>query len=202
MKNKIKFVYFDVGGVLLRWRETLLELAKVYRKPIGDVEKAYLKYEELSLRGKIDTKLLWRKFCGDLKIKADDKFNFVEFSMENFLPIKQTHKLLKQLIGHIPVGLLTNVHPGFFERAIFHKHIPDLKYHAVVQSCEIGLIKPEKGIYLHAGRLAQAPHKNILFIDDLEVNVVAARSLGWKTVLFETDNPGKSIKEIKNILGI
>lgn len=202
MKNKIKFVYFDVGGVVFRWKEIFTEIALKYNKKSDEVLFSFYKYDKLSCLGKISPDDIWKGMRKDLGIMADKDLDFLEFSTSKFIPITQTHQFIKELTESIPVGLLTNIHPGVFEKSVSKKHIPDINYHAVVKSYEIGMVKPDKNIFLHAQKLAKVPHKNILFIDDLEANLLTARSFGWKTILFETDNPEKSITDIKKLLGL
>jgi FMN phosphatase YigB (HAD superfamily) len=59
---------------------------------------------------------------------------------------------------------------------------PDL-FDAVVISAEVGMRKPEPGIYLHAAQLVGAEPAACVFVDDLEQNVVAARELGMHGIV-------------------
>lgn len=200
MKNSIKFIYFDLGGVMFRWNGIYDHISKKYGRPIEDIEKTYLKYDVLSCRGLIRPEDIGQGMTKDLKLPKDNPFDFTETAMKVFAPIYETHNFVSTVIKSYRVGLLTNIHHGFFDLSINHGHIPKLPYKEVVQSCLLGLIKPENEIYHHAQKKAKVPHENILFIDDYEENIKAAKELGWSTVHFETDNPAKSIKEISSIL--
>ncbi len=187
---------------MLRWKGMLTKLAQVHKKKTEEVEKAFGKYDGFSCRGLLTTLELKDKMFEELNIKVDKDFDFLEFSMRQFSPILETHRFAKKISRRLPVGLLTNIHHGFYHRALHAGQIPRLRYRAVIQSCLLGKIKPEKEIYLHAQKEAKTPHNNILFIDDLPKNIEAAADLGWQTVLFETDNPKKSLKEINDLLGV
>ncbi|MGH3588236.1 MAG: HAD-IA family hydrolase [Pseudonocardia sp.] len=69
---------------------------------------------------------------------------------------------------------------------------------AVGVSHEVGLAKPDPRIYkLTCDRLDVQPDE-IVFLDDVEANVEAARQLGWRAVLHEETRA--SIRAINEIL--
>ena len=58
-------------------------------------------------------------------------------------------------------------------------------FDVVVDSCEVGMRKPERAIYeLTRAKLGVA-HEAVFFLDDLGVNLKAARALGWQTLRYE-----------------
>ena len=66
-------------------------------------------------------------------------------------------------------------------------------------SCELKMLKPEPQIYKYALENMRLPANQILFIDDLEENVIASRELGFNGYLYESfeklmDYFGKEIK--------
>ena len=70
----------------------------------------------------------------------------------------------------------------------------------IIESCKIGLRKPEKEIYTYVLKVLKVNAKEILFIDDLGINLKPARELGFNTYKFtDTD---KTISYIKNMLKI
>ncbi len=197
MRNDIKFVYFDAGGVLFRWREVLEEIATKHGKKIDEIIPIFTKYDEAACKGTITSQQLWHGIYTELGIEIDKNFDFLSFSIERFTPIIETHNFIKKIAKRLPVGILTNAHLGVFDQVQKARHIPDVNYSVIIQSCLIGLIKPERKIYEHAQKKAKVAAKNILFIDDLEVNITGAKAFGWNTVLFDTDNPSRSIREIR-----
>lgn len=54
----------------------------------------------------------------------------------------------------------------------------------IVVSAEAGLIKPDPRIYAYTEERCRLVPGNTLFIDDLEVNVTAARRAGWHALQF------------------
>lgn len=201
MKPKIKFVYFDVGGVLLYWRDVLVEIASLTKRPLKEVESVYFKYDQISCRGKITPFELGKKMKKDLRMPKATKFDYEDITMKSFYSIPETHKFIKKLAKIMPVGLLTNTHLGIYDLCIKHGSIPNLDYRVIVESCKIGLIKPEKEIFIHAQKMAKVPARNILFTDDSEDNIDSALDLGWNVVHFDTDNPSRSIADIQSAIG-
>ncbi len=60
----------------------------------------------------------------------------------------------------------------------------DELFDLVVFSCEVGMVKPEPGIYRRALEDLKLPARECLFVDDSEANVAAAADLGMTAVLF------------------
>ena len=57
-------------------------------------------------------------------------------------------------------------------------------FETVTFSCEIGIIKPEPGIYRHTLERLGLDARQCLFVDDTESNTAAAREIGMGSVLF------------------
>lgn len=107
--------------------------------------------------------------------------------------------LLEWFAGQRPArktGILSNSGPDARERERPHgfEQVADV----IVYSHEVGLAKPDPAAYeLTTRRLSVAPHE-VLFLDDVDANVEAARAFGWHAVL-HVDTAG-SILEMEPIL--
>ncbi len=193
----IKFIYFDVGGVFLNWKKSLKKFANIHEKSEKEVQRVFSKYDNDFCRGLYTEEEMWSKYRNELKLIDRNPFDHTEFFTKHFVAISETHALAQTLSTTHSIGLLTNLHPGSFERIIKKGHIPNLPYKAVIKSYEVGFIKPEPEIYHIAQKKAGVAAEEILFIDDLEANIYAAQSLGWQGHVFDEDNPKKSIAVIK-----
>ena len=72
-------------------------------------------------------------------------------------------------------------------------------FEVVVDSAFVGMRKPDREIYeLTLERLDGMTAEECIFVDDLDVNCEAARSLGMRTVLYQ--EPARAINEIENHL--
>jgi len=98
--------------------------------------------------------------------------------------IAGTAQILRELKAReLRLHALTNFSMETFP--IAQQRCPTLKlFEDIVVSAEAGLIKPDPRIYAYAEKRCGLIPANTLFIDDLEVNVAAAREAGWHAVQF------------------
>jgi putative hydrolase of the HAD superfamily len=101
---------------------------------------------------------------------------------------------------HFEVGLISNNMPGFIDRLIRDKIIPDINYKVIVDSSKAGVIKPDAKIYQIAQELAAVDSKEILTIDDSRSNLVVADRAGWHVVWFDEMDPAESVERIRQAL--
>ncbi len=95
------------------------------------------------------------------------------------------------------IALLSNSFLGAREREQERYHFQELT-DLIIYSHEAGLAKPDRRIYqLACERLGLPPHE-ILFLDDYEPNVTAAREFGMQAILFE--DTSKAIAEVRALL--
>jgi putative hydrolase of the HAD superfamily len=76
---------------------------------------------------------------------------------------------------------------------------PDL-FDTVVLSGEVGMRKPEEGIFLHTAETLGLTPQECVFIDDIEANVRAAEAVGM-TGLHHRE-PDSTTRRLSAILGI
>jgi len=198
--SKITFVYFDLGDVLFNWRNVLNnEFVTMSKKSPEKVWAAFTRHDDDACRGKITAQKLWEYLKTELGIK-DDINNFVEWWASGFSPIPLMHQLVEMTSKKYKVGILTNIYLEAWKHYAAHGLIPDVSYGAIVQSCEIGFMKPDIEIYKYAESKAGVSPQEILLIDNSRENIDKATELGWQTVWYDVTNPQKSIAEIKQVL--
>ncbi|MCG8590791.1 MAG: HAD family phosphatase [Proteobacteria bacterium] len=95
-------------------------------------------------------------------------------------------------------ALVTNNVPEF--REAWRRMIPvEELFHAIVDSSEVGVRKPDPAIYrLALEQLGVAPER-ALFLDDYEGNVRAAEAVGLHGLLVEAD-PGSALAALDRLL--
>ena len=67
-------------------------------------------------------------------------------------------------------------------------------------SYELGVMKPESGIYERAEQVTGRTGESILYVDDHGPNVDAAKARGWRTVLHVT--PADTKAQVERVLGL
>jgi epoxide hydrolase-like predicted phosphatase len=196
--TQVRAVVFDLGGVFLeggpdrvksfgprhglgqeRWdaiRQELFVLGDLW----GAVERA-----ELSLE-RFGQELQSRMAAQGVPISLAQALNFMGTPGDpERMPVREEIVgACRALKARMPTALLTNNirewRTGWRQRL----DVAGL-FDLVVDSSEVGCRKPEAEIY----RLVEAglglPGPSLLFVDDLGVNLKAARQRGWQTVKYE-----------------
>jgi putative hydrolase of the HAD superfamily len=198
--NGIKYVIFDFGGVYAR--EGLEIARRVYGKKIGvDIENAWhtrIKPIWNSFeKGEIAEEDFWK---GLEHVLGCDKFDSAEFK-GLFYKNQQKNEGLAAAISKLrekgyKTALLTNNAREWIEDWDRQDNLGRY-FDVIVSSHEVKRVKPDPEIYnIMLQRLGAKPEE-CLFIDDKERNLVTARNLGMKTILFdETDRAINSLQEI------
>jgi FMN phosphatase YigB (HAD superfamily) len=199
--SKIKFVYFDIGDVVFNWKQVLTKLALMSKKSYEEVYAVYKEYDDDVCRGKIMPQELWEHFQKELQL-SNKMDNFLKWWSSNFSPIPAMHEIVVETSEKYKVGILTNIYTGIWKYYVKDGLIPEISYAAIVQSCDIGFVKPEIEIFKYAQSKAGVFPQEILFIDNALKNVDRAKELGWQAILYDVNNPQKSVAEIKQILGL
>ncbi len=98
-------------------------------------------------------------------------------------PMPGMAELVRALSSNYSLLLLSNV-DGYYWEVVRAAH-PELEcFDSLLVSCELGLAKPDREIFLLASEAAGAKASQCFFIDDTRVNVEAARALGFQTHWF------------------
>ena len=75
-------------------------------------------------------------------------------------------------------------------------------FERIVDSLDIGLRKPDPRAYQAAVASLGLDAGHVLFIDDLEVNVIGARAAGLQGFRFDTTDPTASVAALRGLLGL
>ncbi|HEX9774197.1 MAG TPA: HAD family phosphatase [Actinomycetota bacterium] len=87
------------------------------------------------------------------------------------------------IAGHYPTGILSNnVKEWTGWRAWVESH----RFHAVIDSSDCGMRKPEPGIYALACEQLGVRPQEAAFVDDIPVNVEGAAAVGMHAIRFTT----------------
>jgi putative hydrolase of the HAD superfamily len=121
----------------------------------------------------------------ELAIAAKVSEGTILMELQNSYDIN--HELINyirdNLKGKYKIGLLTNI-----ARSLIEKMIPEeLKMFDVpIISSDLKLIKPDPRIFEAAIKLCECNANEILFIDDKEVNIEAAKQAGMNGMVYTT----------------
>jgi putative hydrolase of the HAD superfamily len=183
-----KAVLFDLGDVIVA-----LDFPKAYRAAArltryraeeipAIISRANLAgpYE----RGELSNEEFHRRFCEALDMDLDYG-RFEQLWGDMFRPgILLPDKWFEWLTRDYRLLLLSNTNEIHFR--FIREHYPVLRhFDDFVLSYEVGVMKPDVGIYEAAVRRAAAAPGECFFVDDKQVNVDAARAAGIDAVRFE-----------------
>jgi glucose-1-phosphatase len=188
---EIKNIIFDLGGVLLNINPllSLLELEKI----------SGLNQEELKVRftnerifekfdtGSLDPTQFRSELCRIMNRKVSD--SVIDRVWNKLLLDFPLHRveLLQQLRKNYCVFLLSNtniIHFWHYTSEFYTNYgiqMTDL-FDRLFLSYEIGIHKPDAGIYTHVLQSANIDPAESIFIDDSLVNIEAADRLGIKGI--------------------
>lgn len=197
-KTGIRFVYFDINGVLVRFfHRAFTEVAEDVGVRADLAENLFWRYNDDVCRGAMSLEALNQTFDKELRTQG---FSWKEYYMRNAEPMPQIKEFVEWTAKYYEVGLISNSAPGFLEEMLAGGLIPDVNYDAVVDSSKVGSIKPEYKIYEVAQELAAVEPNEILLIDNERPNLTAADHAGWQVLSFDDFDPAESIAQAKHYL--
>jgi FMN phosphatase YigB (HAD superfamily)/DNA-binding XRE family transcriptional regulator len=197
-KSGVRFVYFDVNGCLVRFfHQAFTKLAHESGEPPDMVESAYWHYNDQVCRGAMSLHEFNKALAKSLHIPS---VNWQEEYLDTVEPVLATQEVVEWASRHYHIGLLTNIMPGFVDAMLKRKLIPDVPYDSIIDSSQVGAIKPEKKIYEIAAERAGCKPEEILLVDDSRANLMAAEHLGWHVLWFDAYRSKESIERIRKAL--
>jgi HAD superfamily hydrolase (TIGR01509 family) len=197
-KSGVSFVYFDVNGCLVHfYQRAFVGLARDTGAPPDVIETVYWHYNDDVCRGRMSVSDFNAKLAERLKV---DSIKWQDYYLETLEPIMEMHELLQWAAERYKIGLLTNIMPGLLSSMRRDHQLPDAHYDAIIDSSEVGAIKPETRIFEIAQERAGCPPEEILLIDDSRVNLMAAEKLGWHVLWFDDSRPEESVERARQAL--
>lgn len=194
----VRFVYFDINGCLVRFfHQAFTQIARDVDISPDIIETTYWHYNDAICRGELNLKNFNSTMAKQFNA---DHFDWAEYYLAAVDPIEETKELLVWAHEHYRVGLLSNIMPGALQAMIARGILPDITYDAIIDSSEVGSIKPEPKIFEVAQERARVGASEIMLIDDTRANLMAAEKQGWKVVWFDDYQPANSVARIKEIL--
>jgi putative hydrolase of the HAD superfamily len=226
-KEVIKFVYFDVGDVLLD--RTIVNDSEVYAKVLG-VEVVVIEdiLNDLYKSVNPEARFIIEMYDSMRTIKDETEyFTFKHLYLLRRLGIKNDEYILlkklndaffwytyyqsnliegaKDILIYLKnqnynLGILSNGFPGRREFDLKQQGIADY-FETFIISREVGLKKPESEIFVLAARETSHSPENIGFVDDRLENLLVAQQMGFGALfwLCKKENGDEIPKDIIKI---
>ena len=197
-KNGVTFVYFDVNGVLVRFfQRAFTALAHDAGVSADTIEALFWRHNDAVNKGEMSV----HEFNDILAQHVGmPSISWQDYYLANIDPIVEMHECVQWASEHYRIGLMSNIMPGFLPAMIERGLLPNVAYDAIIDSSEVGAIKPEVAIYEAAAAKACVAPSQILLIDDGRMNLMAAEKLGWHVLWFDDYRPDESQARVRGAL--
>ena len=189
IKGKISAVLFDYGMVLSNVPEAVDWRA--LERVIGADEKAfattYWKYRDAYDRGALSSSAYWATVVRDLDkpIDADVLQRLIDADTKVWTRpnVEMMEWAARLSSAGIETGILSNIGDAM-ELGVLGRFpaLAEFSHHTF--SHRLGIAKPDAAIYRHAVDGLGVPACEILFVDDREENIEAARAAGMVAVQY------------------
>lgn len=204
--SKISFVYFDVGGVIVKdfsdsnkWSTMLTDMG-FKPEDIPAFDKIYDEFEKLVCAGKHHVDELVPRIIKQFSLRVPPDFSMQQYFLDHFDKNIDLWPIVKRLSHTTKLGLLTGQYPGLLDGIRQAGLLEYDNWDAILDTSKEGINKPNQEIYLRAQDRAGVPPGEILFIDNREKNLVPARSLGWQTYLYDSSNYDQANRDLAKFL--
>jgi putative hydrolase of the HAD superfamily len=188
-------VVFDLGGVVLRWqpREFLPRLLPSYatdaestRALMAGIFQSFGGDWAEFDRGALDAKTLATRIATRTGIPASEAARLIDAIPDELQPLPETLALIDHLHAQgTRLFFLSNM-PAPYADLLEARHAFFSRFEFGLFSARVGCIKPDPAIFTLAQTRFGLPASQLLFIDDVQHNVDAARAVGWRAIRFES----------------
>lgn len=198
--SKIKFVYFDLGNVILNFTHQIMvdNVAKVASVDAAAVQE-HMFDSDLENRyetGELNSQQFHEEFCSAANVTCDIDA-FIEACGDIFWLKSDIVPVISQLwTANMPLGILSNTCEAHFDAAKRNFHILGHFFDTEITSYQSKSMKPDPKIYTDAIAAAGVEASSIFFTDDRPENIEAAIKAGMDAVVFES--AGQLTRELRN----
>jgi HAD superfamily hydrolase (TIGR01509 family) len=181
-------IVFDLGGVLFSWNAAQVFLAsfKTSAKSKIVYNQLYKHQDWQSLnRGELTITDVAQRTAQRTNATVSEIDTFLNSYMAHITPVSDSIELLKQLKekGH-RLYCLSNMHAKTI--TYVREKFPFFNYFTgQVISCETSMLKPDSEIYKFLLDKYNLDIKETIFIDDDQDNLIPAKDMGMRTVLYK-----------------
>jgi len=182
-----KLYIFDMGGVLCSNFNDI----PVISNYLGITEEYFFIYAGENFRKLLDGKINSREFWVRFSLRFGKEIKEELFG-KHFNPgiIKETKDIIVQLKNHSRVVCGTNVIDSHYNHLLKRGEY-DI-FDKIYASYFMGISKPNPDFYRYILKEEGVKPEEAVFVDDTEENIIAARNIGIKSILFKKSDALKA----------
>ena len=201
----ISFVYFDLGGVVIRGFSGTNKWSAMKRnlRVLSDQEKDFdLFYDQnvLKIHIGLDVDSLIPQMKEKFHLTLPPNYSMLQDFVDQFNANKLIWPVIDKVSRICKVGLLTNMYPRMFSGICKRGLMPKTDWSVVIDSSVVKMQKPDKDIYELAEQKVGFSGNQILFIDNTKENLETAKTFGWKTFWYDSSDYESSTQELNKVL--
>jgi FMN phosphatase YigB (HAD superfamily) len=203
--KKTKFIYFDVGGVLVldfsgtnKWEELKRDIGFTNDNDDDFWRIWKLNAQRVCLDYHVDSLIPFYEKEANIKFTKD--YSLLEDIVSRFELNKPIWPLIEKIKNKYRLGLITDMFPGMLSSIRRRKLLPPAIWEIIIDSSEVGFQKPSLQTYELAENMAKVNPTEILYIDNLEGNLIPARNRGWQTFLYDPQDVNRSTNLLEQFL--
>jgi FMN phosphatase YigB (HAD superfamily) len=189
MPGVIKAIFFDYDGVLTTDKTGSLTtnryLSKMAAVEYEAVRKAFSKYNQELLVGKITHREIWDAVCEAMHCKID--FSLLEQAFLSTPANGAMLALARRLKPQYALGIITDNKKDRIDCVRTSQGL-DALFNPIVVSAEFGSGKDSPAVFEYALRCLDIRPEESLFIDNNPENLIAPKALGMGVILHDEEN--------------
>ena len=199
----IKFVYFDVGGVVIKdfsktnkWEDFMVSIG-VDKK---DFDRFDEYWEDLEVSVIDDMKSIVPNINNEFGLKLSPEYDLLSEFTSRFEKNESIWPIISKIKKMHKIGLLTDQYPGMLEDIYKRGLMPDTEFDIVIDSSVEKIQKPQREIYELAEKRSGYSGSEILFIDNSQSKLIVPQTMGWNVLLYDPANIEKSNNGLLKLL--
>ncbi len=200
----LSFVYFDVGGVVIKdftandkWSELEREIGVAVRDSQAFMD-FWEGHEEEICRGR-DTEEIFSEAKEKFNLQIPENYSILEGFAKRFEANETIWPVIEKIKKDRRIGLLTNMYPGMLDLIHGKGIMPKVTWGITIDSSLEGVAKPDAKIFEIAQKRAGVDGREILFVENSKRHVEAAKKFGWQTFFYDSADPQGSSKRLLDL---
>ena len=186
---KIKVIYWDLGGVLVRTRDFAPRIVLAERLGMSNIELEELVFGGAKgrnvQRGEVTIQEHWNFVQEHLQLSDAEMISFQQDFWATDFVDEDLVDYVRTLRGRFKSCLLSNNFPNLRELITEKWQFADA-FDDMVISAEVGVMKPDERIFHLALERMGVNAGESVFVDDFEHNLDGAQRIGMHTVHFRS----------------
>jgi putative hydrolase of the HAD superfamily len=196
----IRAVFFDLGGVILRteYQAPRQHLAERLGMEYDDLDRIVFDSETgiQAATGAITSHQHWEAVMKRLKRPVEEMASIRDEFFAGDIVDRDILNFLRSLRGTHKTGLISNNWSDLRDYLVREKMIEAFDH--IIISAEVGVAKPEPGIFRIALEQAGVKPEEAVFVDDFYVNIEGSEKVGMKGIHFK--DAQTAMQQLKQLL--